>query len=109
MTDRNPDLPGLRRHLADIAGAPVTLQQRAQDVLEVLNRIVPFDAAWLAVRDPERRRHTPLATAGPTDPLRRYFLTPEADEEVEQLGLNRTRPPMLVGEIPTPLPELRAW
>jgi hypothetical protein len=85
------------------------MQERAEAILAELARILPFDAAWLAVRDPEQRRHIPLATIGPTDPLRRYFSTPDADVEVEQLGLNRRRPPMLASEIPVPLPELRAW
>jgi hypothetical protein len=109
MSDRSSDPTVLRRELAELAAGPTTPQQRAQEVLRVLARILPFDAAWLAVRDPEQRRHTPLATTGPADPLRRYFSTPDADAEVEQLGLNRSRPPMLVGEIPIPLPELRAW
>src|SRR3954464_5137223 len=108
MSRPDHDLPALRLELAGIA-AGTTLQQRAQAVLERLDRILPFDAAWLAVRDPERREHTPLATTGPAEPLRRYFLTPEADAEVDSLDLNRWRPPMLVGEIPIPLPELRAW
>ncbi|MGY1640114.1 helix-turn-helix transcriptional regulator [Geodermatophilus sp. SYSU D00703] len=106
MSGREPDLAALRWELAAIVS---TLHETTQAALELLGRIVPFDAAWLAVRDPERRRHTPLATAGPADALRRCFLTPEADDEVEQFGLNRTRTPMLVGEIPVPLPELRAW
>jgi len=109
MSGRDPDLPALQRELAEIAAGTTTLQQRAQAVLERLGHILPFDAAWLAVRDPERRRHTPVATTGPAEPLRRYFLTPEADAEVDQLHLNRWRPPMLAGEIPIPLPELRAW
>jgi hypothetical protein len=109
MSERHPDLAALQLGLVEIAAAPATLQQRAQEMLEVLGRLVPFDAAWLAVRDAERRWHTPLATVGPAEPLRRYFLTPEADVEVERLGLNRSRAPMLVGEIPVPLPELRAW
>jgi hypothetical protein len=39
--------------------------------LEVLGWALPFDAAWLAVRDPKRHRPTPLATVGPADSLRR--------------------------------------
>jgi hypothetical protein len=99
----------LRLQLAEIASSPPGIQERAAAVLETLARELPFDAAWLAVRDPEQHRHTPLATIGPADPLRRYFATPDADVEVEQLGMNRRRPPMLAGEIPVPLPELRAW
>ena len=109
MTDPHPQRAQLRRQLADIALSPTGMQERAAAVLEVLGRVLPFDAAWLAVRDPEQHRHTPLATRGPADALRRYFCTPEADVEVEQLGLNHRRPPMLASEIPVPLPELRAW
>jgi hypothetical protein len=109
MTEWNPEVARLRQRLARIALAPGTPQARAEELLHVLGRILPCDAAWLAVRDPERRRHVPLALAGAAEPLRRYFSTDEADDEVEQLGLNRHRPPMLASEIPVPLPELRAW
>jgi DNA-binding CsgD family transcriptional regulator len=109
MTAWNPDPVRLRPELARIAITPDSLQERAAAVLSVLGRVLPFDAAWLAVRDPEERRHTPLATAGHAEPLRRYFQTPDADAEVDQLGLNRYRPPMLVSEIPVPLTELHAW
>src|SRR3954451_7254362 len=52
MSGRDPDLPALQRELAEIAAGTTTLQQRAQAVLERLGHILPFDAAWLAVRDP---------------------------------------------------------
>jgi hypothetical protein len=109
MTTWNPQLAHLRQQLARIAIAPDNLHDRAEAALAVLGQVLPFDAAWLAVRDPEQGRHTPLATAGHAEPLRRYFQTPKADAEVEQLGLNRHRPPMLASEIPVPLPELHAW
>src|SRR3954463_1986589 len=110
MTTGNPQLTRLRQHLARIATTPgTTLYERAEAALTVLGQVLPFDAAWLAVRDPELGRHTPLAPpcpparapelgrppprapAGTAEPLRRYFQTPEADAEVEQLGLNRHR------------------
>jgi hypothetical protein len=109
MTTWNPQLARLRQQLARIAITPATLHDRAEAALQVLGQVLPFDAAWLAVRDPEQGRHTPLATAGTAEPLRSYFQTPEADAEVDQLGLNRHRPPMLASEIPVPLPELHAW
>jgi hypothetical protein len=109
MTARNRDHVPLLLQLARIAIEPATPRERAEAVLTVLQRVLPSDAAWLAVRDPEQGRHTPLATAGAAEPLRRYFQTPEADAEVDQLGLHRRRPPMLASEIPVPLAELRAW
>jgi len=96
MTGWNPQLTRLRRQLAQVARTPgADLAERSAAALEVLGRLVPFDAAWLAVRDPEARRHIPLATAGAAEPLRSYFQTPVADAEVDALGLNRHRPPML--------------
>jgi hypothetical protein len=68
-----------------------------------------FDAGWIAVRDPERHRHLPLASTGAAAPLYDYFARPEADEELERLGLNRRRLPMLASEIPGPLSEVHAW
>jgi hypothetical protein len=109
MTTRRPDLALLRLDLARIALSPVSLEQRAEAVLAVLEGVLPFDAAWLAVRDPELRRHIPVGTSGAAEPLRRGFQAPEADDEVEQLGLNRHRPPMLASELPMPLPESRTW
>jgi hypothetical protein len=109
MTTWNPQLARLREQLARIATTPDTLPERAEAALAVLGQVLPYDAAWLAVRDPEQRRHTPLATAGAAGPLRRYFQTPDADAEVDQIGLNRARAPMLASEIPVPLTELHAW
>src|SRR4029453_10383375 len=109
MATWNPQLMRLRQQLARIALGQGSLHERAEAVLAELGRVLPFDAAWLALRDPELRRHSPLATAGAAEPLRRFFQTPLADDEVELLGLNRRRPPMLASESPIPLPELRAW
>jgi hypothetical protein len=109
MTTWNPQLMRLRQQLARIAITPDTLQERAEAMLAVLGQVLPYDAAWLGLRDPEQRRHTPLATAGAAEPLRRYFQTAGADAEVDRLGLNRRRPPMLASEVPVPLSELHAW
>ncbi|MGY1608668.1 helix-turn-helix transcriptional regulator [Geodermatophilus sp. SYSU D00700] len=85
------------------------MRERAAEHLQELGRILPFDTGWLALRDPERQTHVPLATTGPAEALVAYFRRPEADEEVDLLGLNRHRPPMLASEIPSPLCEVRAW
>jgi hypothetical protein len=95
-----------RRSAVGLSG---TVQERAADILQRLERLLPFDAGWLAAHDPERHRHVPLATTGPAEPLVAYFGRPEAEEEVDQLGLDRRRPPMLASEIPSPLSEVRAW
>jgi hypothetical protein len=109
MNDPAPALLRLHEDLADVGTMAQGLAQRAEQVLEVLGRVLPFDSGWLAVRDPERRRHVPLATTGPAEPLRRYFESPGADAELEHLGLNRVQPPVLASELPAPLPEICAW
>jgi hypothetical protein len=109
MSGREPRLPGPRLEFAGIAASAATVEDRAAEILEQLGRILAFDAGWLAVHDPERHRHVPLATTGAAAPLRDYFGRPEAEEEVEQLGLNGHRPPMLASEIPSPLSEVCAW
>ncbi|MGY1783672.1 hypothetical protein [Geodermatophilus sp. SYSU D00698] len=109
MSGREPQLQGVWSEVAGVVASSATVQERAAEHLRKLGRILPFDAGWLAVRDPERQTHVPLATTGPVEALVAYFGRPEADEEVDLLGLNRHRPPMLASEIPSPLSEVRAW
>src|SRR3954447_10822523 len=110
MTGWNAQLGRLRQQLAQIALVPgADLAGRSAAALEALGRVLPFDAAWLAVRDPEARRHTPPATPRAAEAPPSSFQPRMADAEVDALGLNGARPPMLASEIPVPLPELHAW
>ncbi|MGY1740607.1 MULTISPECIES: helix-turn-helix transcriptional regulator [unclassified Blastococcus] len=109
MTRGEPQLEAVWSEVAGVAASSATVQERAAEHLQQLGRILAFDAGWLAARDPERQTHVPLATTGPAEALVDYFCRPEADEEVELLGLNRHRPPMLASDIPSPLSEVRAW
>jgi hypothetical protein len=105
----DPALVRLQEELADVGTMAEDLTERAEEILEALGRVLSFDAGWLAVRDPERRRHVPLATTGPAEPLQRYFESPGADAELEYLGLNSLQDPVLASELPAPLPEICAW
>ncbi|GLL16265.1 hypothetical protein GCM10017577_74250 [Pseudonocardia halophobica] len=109
MSGREPALRDLRLEFRRLAASSATMQERASAILQHLERILVFDAGWLAVRDPEQHRHVPVATTGAAEPLRDYFGRPEAEEEVELLGLNRRQPPVLASEIPSSLSEVRAW
>ena len=109
MKESDPALVRLQEELTDVGTMAEGLTQRAEEVLAALGRILPFDAGWLAVRDPERRRHVPLATTGAAEPLRRYFESPGADAELEHLGLNSAQRPVLASELPVPLSEICAW
>ena len=93
-------------HIAADAGS---VERRAGALLECLHHVLPYSAAWIAVRDPETRMHRRVGSDGDTSALARYFDLAEADEELEQLGLNRFQPPVPASALPVPLAETRAW
>ena len=99
----------LRAEMAMIAAEAGSVSQRADALLGTLQQAVPDTAAWLAVRDPETRVHRRVAGRGDTAPLLRYFALPHADDEVEQLGLNRCQRPVPASALPVPLAETLAW
>src|SRR4051794_11913396 len=99
----------LRAEIARIAAAAGRVEQRADALLGSLGKVIPYDAGWIAVRDPETRTHRRVGSDGDTDALARYFALPEADEELEALGMNRFQPPVPASALPVPLAETRAW
>jgi hypothetical protein len=50
-----------------------------------------------------------LVQDGPTEALRAYVSTDDADVEMQRLGLHRFGWPMLAHRLPVPLEETRAW
>jgi hypothetical protein len=99
----------LRTEMAEVAGAAGSVEQRVDALLGCLRGMIPYAAAWIAVRDPETRIHRRVGSDGDTDSLTRYFAHPDADVEVEALGLNRLQPPVPASALPVPLAETRAW
>jgi DNA-binding CsgD family transcriptional regulator len=95
--------------VAHIAASSAGVEDRAGALLGPLGRLTNYDAAWIAVRDPESRMHTALAIDGQVDPLIAYFANPEADDELEELGLNRYRGLVRARDLPVPLADIRAW
>ena len=99
----------LRAEMAEIAAAAGSVERRADALLGSLRGLIPYAAAWIAVRDPETRIHRRVGSDGDTDALARYFALPEADDELEALGLNRFQPPVPASALPVPLALTRAW
>jgi len=99
----------LRAEMAEIAAAAGSVERRADALLGSLRGLIPYGAAWIAVRDPETRIHRRVGSDGDTEPLARYFALPDADDELESLGLNRFQPPVPASALPVPLAETRAW
>ena len=99
----------LRADIAEISARAGSVEWRADALLERLSGAIPCAAGWIAVRDPETRTHRGVGSVGDTDALARYFALPEADDEVEALGLNRFQRPVPASALPVPLPNTRAW
>jgi hypothetical protein len=86
--------------MAQIAALAGSVEQRADAPLGCLRRVIPYAAGWIAVRDPETRLHRRVGSYGDVDPLARYFALPEADDEVEAMGLNWFQPPVPASACP---------
>jgi len=77
------------------AGAgPINLEERARALMAELRRVVPFEAGWIGLLDPERREHVPLSVQGYDDRSRDYITTPAIVEDIELLGLDRPGRPL---------------
>jgi hypothetical protein len=94
----------LRAEMAEIAAAAGSVDQRAEALLGSLRGVIPYAAAWIGVRDPETRAHRRVGSDGDVDSLTRYFALPEADDELEAMGLNRFQPPVPASALPVPSP-----
>src|SRR5919202_5711032 len=95
--------------LAEIASSTGSLPGRAQDVLECLRRLVPFDAAWLALADPMRSSYTSLAGTDLDQGALEYLSGPKMAHDIEVTGTDRARPPLSPSDLPYPATELRTW
>jgi hypothetical protein len=111
MVERRHTGPGssVRAEIAQIAASAGSIEHRAQALLAAVRDAMPYTAAWMAVRDPETGIHRPVGTDGDTHALEQYFSLPDADLELQQLGLNRRRPTVRARELPVPLEETLAW
>ncbi|SER06593.1 helix-turn-helix transcriptional regulator [Microlunatus flavus] len=95
--------------VARIAATPDEPTQRAAALLEALQRFLPFDAAWLALRDDKRAGHESLVSSGWDHRTATYLDGPVLVEEIEQLGMTRSPTPLRVADFPVPANELRSW
>ena len=92
-----------------IAVAQMSIEERAEALLEPLRRIVPFQGAWISLLDPDLGEQTPLVSYGYPAELVRYLGGPESVAEIERLGLNRAAMATRLVDLPVPLQEIRSW
>ncbi|MHA6793478.1 response regulator transcription factor [Pseudonocardia bannensis] len=109
MAELPPGGPQVVAEVAGIAAAPASFEERAAALLGSLYPVVPFQAGWIALLDPERCRMVPLASPGYDDTARAYLTSPASVAEIELLGLDRARPPMRLRDFPVPPAEVRGW
>src|SRR4051812_33368753 len=90
--------------VARIVDEPVPVAERARRILQALDPVFGYDAASIALRDPERQIRIPLASAGDAAALHAYWSSAGADAELARLGLNRPGPPCCPPRCPRPPP-----
>jgi DNA-binding CsgD family transcriptional regulator len=95
--------------LAKTAASAGTTSERAQALLEVLHRDVPFDGAWLALADPLGHGYHSLASVDLDDPVVEFLSGPLTARDIEVTGTDRARPPLSPSDLPYPVEELPSW
>jgi DNA-binding CsgD family transcriptional regulator len=95
--------------LAETAASAGTTSERAQALLEVLRRVVPFDGAWLALADPLGHGYHSLANVDLDGPTVEFLGGPLTAHDIEVAGGDRDRPPMSRSDLPFAVQELPTW
>jgi DNA-binding CsgD family transcriptional regulator len=95
--------------LAEIADSTRPLPERAQEMLDRLRRLVPFDAAWLALADPMSSSYTSLASTELDESTLQYLGGPKMAHDIEVTHTDRGRPPLSPSDLPYPAAELPTW
>jgi DNA-binding CsgD family transcriptional regulator len=95
--------------LADTATSAGTTSERAQALLEVLRRVVPFDGAFLAFADPLGHGYHSLVSVDLDVPTVEFLSGPQVARDIEVTGTDRARPPLGPSDLPYPAEELLTW
>ena len=95
--------------LAERAASTGPLPGRAQEMLEGLRRLVPFDAAWLALADPIGSGYTTLASTALDEGTVLYLSGPQNAHDIEVTQTDRARPPLSPSDLPYPAEDLPTW
>src|SRR4051794_10914417 len=88
--------------LAEIATSTDPLPERSQELLASLRRLVPFDAAWLALADPMSSSYTSLASTDLDHGALDYLSGPQTAHDIEVTQTDRPPPPLSPPAPPSP-------
>src|SRR3954463_13248170 len=95
--------------LAEIADSTRPLAERAQEMLDRLRGLVPFDAAWLALADPMSSEYTSLASTDLDESTLQYLNGPKMAPDSGVPPAARGPPPLSPSDLPYPAVELPTW
>ncbi|MGY1814411.1 response regulator transcription factor [Blastococcus sp. SYSU D00820] len=95
--------------LAEVAASSGPLPERSQGMLEALRRLVPFDAAWVALADPMRSSYTSVGSSALDEDTVRYLSGPQMAHDIEVTGTDHARPPLSPSDLPYPAADLPTW
>ena len=95
--------------IVQTAVEPASIGERAQQILDDVYRVVPYEAASISVREPERQARYALAATGEVAALHDYSESRQGDAELDLIGLNRPTPPLRHTDLPMPAAETLCW
>jgi DNA-binding CsgD family transcriptional regulator len=95
--------------LAETATSAGTTSERAQALLGVLRRVVPFEGAWLALADPLGHGYHSLASVDLDVPTVEFLSGPLTARDDAVTGTDRACPPLSPPDLPSPAEELPTW
>ncbi|WP_432561752.1 helix-turn-helix transcriptional regulator [Kineococcus sp. SYSU DK003] len=95
--------------LAVIVESTDPVPVRARAMLEELRRVVPFDAAWLALADPLSGRYSSSTSIDLDARVVEYLSGPSMAHDIEVTGTDRNRPPLSPSDLPYSAVELPTW
>jgi DNA-binding CsgD family transcriptional regulator len=93
----------------EIATSTLPLPERAQGLLETLERWLPVEATWLALSDPQSNVYATIGSTQLEDPVLDYLDRPSVGREIQLAGLHKKSWPVSLRELPTPAEELPTW
>jgi DNA-binding CsgD family transcriptional regulator len=93
----------------EIAASTVPLLERAQGLMERLDRWLPVEATWLALSDPESNVYATVGSTGLDRSVLDFLDRPAVAQEIQLTEINRMRPPVSLAELPIAADELPTW
>ena len=95
--------------MAESTAVTGTAAERATSMLDLLRRVVGFDAAWLALTDPLDHRYRSLTSIDLDQQMVLFLSGPVMARDIEVTETNRARPPLSPSDLPYPAEELPTW